>query len=199
MTLSKPSSPIVGKSGATSISRASRSRIALRYSVRLRRLNVSVRPDSDSRVQSDRANLRATSRGRVAGFVRSRDPPGGIWRARSFRTTFSHSSGWPLTSSVLMLERSRLPAFTLVLWQKDIGGNEPAIRSVGRRVGLGRRMNCYRRGRLLRRETPALIAAIQPAANESDIHRARRFDMRLPLLKTSTARLISYSTPAALS
>ena len=86
-----------GSSAAESISSASRSRIALRYSMRLRRCSVG-RPGlgcsaaARSRpASSDAATLSATG---LSGRGR---PAGGIAPVRSLRTTFSQASACSLT------------------------------------------------------------------------------------------------------
>ena len=99
--LSKPKlESSAGRKSSASSSTASRSRTALRYSVRFRRWNVADRPGSRVAAQLASSSPSSQSRkpSRAAASGRGR-PAGGITPPRSLRTTRSHSAAWPPTSA----------------------------------------------------------------------------------------------------
>ena len=106
-----------GSSGFTSRSMASRSRIALLYSARLRRCTAPIRPGfglvddarsiSCSSIPATLWNVSASGRGL---------PGGGMDPARSFAITFSTSSAFPASFAVSSVSRSTPAVRDFWLW-----------------------------------------------------------------------------------
>ena len=99
------------------MSSASRSRMAFWYSVRLSRRNVSVRPGSGCSAAARSSEPASTET--TESYVRPDGrtaPSGGIWRATSFRTTFSQAFGFRLTSSEPMASRASPAVLSSRLW-----------------------------------------------------------------------------------
>ena len=114
--LSKPAlESSAGRSGAGSISRASRSRIALAYSARFSRCT-SGRPGwGDASAARSSCEVSETSRACLSAAGGAGMPGGGIMPARTLRTTFSHVSPWAPTSDRSIFSRTSPPLLARAL------------------------------------------------------------------------------------